>query len=96
MEYMLSTPQVPQLSQAPIPELRMLWGDTPLRLEASPLSLVVLTMLVGIFVAAVTVVLVYHWRRFPFEHETFRYAERVYLLGVAVFLVIAVVGILIS
>ncbi|MCC6934097.1 MAG: hypothetical protein IT406_00150 [Candidatus Yanofskybacteria bacterium] len=90
---MLTGPQVPQLSQAPLPEFRMAWGGEALRLEISPLSLVVLTLLAGIFVAAMSVVLVYHWRRFPFEHETFRRAERVYLFGVVVFLAMAVAGI---
>lgn len=71
-------------------------GTFPLHVETSPLALVVLTMLAGIFAAAVSVILVYHWRRFPFEHETFQTAERIYLFGVVVFLAISVIGILIA
>ncbi len=53
-------------------------------------------LLVGIFTAAATVMLVYHWRRFPFEHDTFRTAERVYLLGTVVLMAVAVAGLLLS
>jgi len=67
-----------------------------MQLAVSPLVLVVLTMLVGIFVAAMTVMLVYHWRRFPFEHDVFRLAERVYMIGVVLLLAAAVAGILLS
>ena len=57
---------------------------------------VVFTILVGIFIAAVTVVLIYHWRRFPFEHEIFQSAERMYLSGVVFLLALAVLGIFIA
>ncbi len=70
------------------------WASLPLTLDISPLVLVVLTSLVGIFIAAISVILVYHWRRFPFEHDTFIMAERVYMMGVGVLLAIAVIGIL--
>lgn len=68
----------------------------PIVLDFSPLALLIVTMLAGIFIAVVSVVLLYHWRRFPFEYETFKRAERVYLFGTVVFLAIAVVGILAS
>ena len=67
----------------------------PLTLEFSLPALLVLTMLAGIFTAAIAVILVYHWRRFPFEHDTFRTAEHVYIAGVTAFLTLAVLGILI-
>jgi hypothetical protein len=70
------------------------WASLPLTLDISPLVLVVLTSLVGVFIAAISVILVYHWRRFPFEHETFIGAERVYMAGVVILLMVAVIGIL--
>ena len=66
----------------------------PIVLDFSPLALVIVTMLAGIFIAAVSVILVYHWRRFPFEHEIFRTVERVYFAGVILFLAVSVFGIL--
>lgn len=71
-------------------------GSLPLRLEPTPLALAVLIMLVGIFVAAISVVLIYHWRRFPFERELFRWVERAYLVGVVFLLAVAVLGIFLS
>ncbi len=64
--------------------------------ELSPLVLVSLASLVGVFIAAVTVILLYHWRRFPFEHEIFKTAERVYIGGVIALGAIAGLGILFS
>lgn len=90
-----STP-TPLFSPPPIPHIGGPLGSFTLQLGVSPLMLVVLTMLVGIFVAAVSVMLVYHWRRFPFEQEVFRTVENVYMAGVALLLVTAVVGILLS
>lgn len=93
---MLATPSVPQFSGVPIPNIAGAMMSFPIRVEMSPLILVVLTMLVGIFVAAISVILVYHWRRFPFEPRIFRAAERIYFMGVLLGCVFAVVGILIS
>ena len=93
---MLAAPQVPKFGATAIPDITGSLMSFPVTIEASPLVLAVLTSLAGVFIAIMTVVLVYHWRRFPFEHEIFRTAERIYLGGVAVFLAIAVVGILIS
>jgi len=93
---MLATPPVPQLTNGALPDLSGSLASLPVQLELSPIALLVLTLLVGIFVAAISVVLVYHWRRFPFEHDTFRTAERLYLAGVIVLLAVSVAGILIS
>jgi hypothetical protein len=90
---MLATPTVPP---AKTPDLLAAWGVLPLRFEVSSLALVTLLVLAGIFVAAISVVLIYHWRRFPFEHQTFRWAERIYLFGVFTLLGAAVIGILLS
>lgn len=64
--------------------------------ELSPLVLVSLASLVGVFIAAVTVILLYHWRRFPFEHEIFKTAERVYIGGILMLGAIVGLGILFS
>ena len=68
----------------------------PIVLTVSPLVLIVLTMLVGIFVAALSVMLVYHWRRFPFERDVFHAVERAYIAGVVVLLTVVVFSILAS
>lgn len=90
---MVNTPTIPAVSG---PDLLTAWAHLPLVAEISPLALAVLLALVGIFVAAVSVVLVYHWRRFPFEYDIFRWAERMYLSGVFALCVVAVAGILIA
>lgn len=91
----VNTP-IPQFSAPVLPHIGGTLGNFSMQLAVSPLVLVVLTMLVGIFVAAMTVMLVYHWRRFPFEHDVFRRAERIYMAGVVVLLVVAVVGIFLT
>lgn len=88
---MLTAPEAPAVQA---PDLLASWGNLPIQLEVSPVVLAVLLALVGVFVAIVSVVLMYHWRRFPFEHDTFRWAERIYLAGTAVLLGLAVLGVL--
>jgi hypothetical protein len=90
---MLDTPVIPEVQT---PDLLATLGNLPIQVELSPLVLSVLLLPVGIFVAALSVMLVYHWRRFPFEHELFRWVERVYLLGVLALFAIAVAGIILS
>jgi hypothetical protein len=68
----------------------------PVLVEVSPAALVVLFVLVALYAAALTVVLVYHWRRFPFEHELFKNVERFYSLGYVLFLGCALVAILLT
>jgi len=92
----LGTPSIPQFNNPVAGALGNAVPSLPIVLDVSPLALLVLTMLVGIFIAAVSVVLIYHWRRFPFEHDTFRTAERIYLAGTLLLLAVAVVGILMS
>lgn len=90
---MLEGPIVPAVQA---PDLFASWGGFPVHIELSPFVLVVLLVLVGVFMAAISVIFVYHWRRFPFERGLFHWVERVYFLGVLVLLAIAVGGILIS
>ena len=90
------TPQIPRLFSGLFPDTASTITSLPLRIEVSSLMLIVLAVLVGIFIATITVILLYHWRRFPFEVETFRTAERIYLSGVVIFLAVAVIGILIT
>ncbi len=90
---MLTVPEPPRVDT---PDFLTAWGGFPVRVELSPLVLAVFLALAGIFVASVTVILIYHWRRFPFEHEVFRWVERVYLLGTLVLLGLALFGILLT
>ncbi len=90
----LASPYIPPIAPAGLSDLAGSWATLPLTIDISPLVLVVLTSLVGIFIAAVTVVLVYHWRRFPFEHDIFHRAEYIYVAGLAVFLGLSVLGVL--
>jgi hypothetical protein len=92
-EDMLEGPIIPSISSS---DLLAVWGGLPLRIELSPMVLAALLLPVGIFIAALSVMLIYHWRRFPFEHALFRWVERVYLLGVFVLLTIATLGIVLS
>lgn len=91
MAVMLATPTVPVL---PVPDLSSALGGLPLRFELSPVALAVVLALAGIFFAVVSVVLVYHWRRFPFEQDVFDRVERWYfgvsslLIGLAVLAII--------
>jgi hypothetical protein len=88
-ECMLTGPQAPQFQG---PDFIAVLGDLPVRVVVSPLALGVILALVGILTAVVSVVLIYHWRRFPFEHDAFRRAEFFYLAGLVVFLGVAVIG----
>lgn len=90
------TPIVPKLTGAGLPDLPGVLTSLPLRIEISQTILLVLVVLVGILVAAISVMLVYHWRRFPFEHALFRTSERVYTAGVILLLCAAAFGILIA
>jgi hypothetical protein len=90
-EDMLQAPVLPSISS---PDLLAAWGGLPVRVELSPTVLAALILPVGIFVAALSVMLVYHWRRFPFEQGLFRWVERVYFLGVAALLAVSVLGII--
>ncbi|MEK7638354.1 MAG: hypothetical protein AAB375_02945 [Patescibacteria group bacterium] len=93
---MAVNPSLPQFGAPVLPRIGGPLAEFSMQLAVSPLVLVVLTMLVGIFVAAMTVMLVYHWRRFPFEHDVFRRAERIYMVGVVLLLAVAVVGIFLT
>jgi hypothetical protein len=90
---MLTGPQVPQFQG---PDFFASLGGFPLRVEITPLGLGIMLVLAGVLTAAVTVVLMYHWRRFPFEHTVFRHAELLYLIGVVLLLSAAVIGTLLS
>lgn len=87
---------VPQFTNPVVSVFSGNLASFPIILAVSPLVLIVLTMLAGIFVAALSVMLVYHWRRFPFEHDVFYTVERVYIAGVVVLLVVVVFSILLS
>lgn len=86
----------PVLSSLSASDFFAVWGGLPIHLELSPVVLAALLLPVGIFVAVLSVMLIYHWRRFPFEHDLFRWVERIYLLGVFCLLAVAILGIIFS
>lgn len=65
----------------------------PLRFELSPIGLAVVLALVGIFFSVASIVLIYHWRRFPFDQEVFDRVERVYEIVSMLLITAAVFGI---
>jgi len=68
----------------------------PLRFDLSPLGLGIVFVLVCILFATVSLVLIYHWRRFPYEQEVFDRVEKIYLIVAAVLMAVSVVAILAS
>jgi H+/Cl- antiporter ClcA len=92
---MLATPSVPVLPPPSHVSLGSFSGVS-FHVTFDPVILTVLLALVGIFVAMLSVMLIYHWRKFPFEQDLFRRVERGYLLGIFVLCTTAVVGILIA
>ena len=92
---MLQTPAVPVLPTPAHVSLGALSGIS-VHVTFDPIILTVLLALVGIFVATLSVMLIFHWRRFPFETDLFTRVEHWYLFGVFVFIAAAVVGILIA
>lgn len=90
---MLSTPLIPQ---GPAPTWGSILAGFPLQVDLSPIALAVVLVLVCILFAAVSIVLVYHWRRFPFEQEVFDRVEKVYMLVSGILLAISVLAIVLS
>jgi hypothetical protein len=64
-----------------------------LQFDLSQLGLGIVMALVGIFFAVASVVLLYHWRRFPYEHQTLHRVERLYELVSILLIAVAVFGI---
>jgi hypothetical protein len=93
MVLMLATPTVPKVSPS---DFTAAFGGLPLRFELSQVSLAIVMAMVLIFFSVASVVLLYHWRRFPFEHDTFHRAERVYEAVSLLLVAIAVFGIFFS
>jgi tellurite resistance protein TehA-like permease len=92
MRQMLATPTFSPLS---LPSLSNLSGNFPLRLELSPEALLVLFLVAGVFFAAMSVIFVYHWRRFPYEQEIFNRVEVLYFGVASALLAIAFISIFI-
>jgi len=86
---MIATPIIPK-----IPGIT--WSGLPLKFELTPVTLGIVMTLVLIFFAVVSLVLLYHWRRFPFEHETFQRVEKVYEVVSLVLVAIAVFAVFFS
>lgn len=75
MGMMLPTPTVPVIPQS---DLAGALGGFPLTLDLSPIALMIVLLLAGLFFAAISVIMVYHWRRFPYERTVFDRVERWY------------------
>ena len=90
---MIATPTVPVMSGG---DLTTFLGGLPLHFELSQAALAIALALVGILFATVSVVLIYHWRRFPFEQEVFARVERLYFLVATVLLVMSVLFVFIA
>jgi hypothetical protein len=92
---MLETPTIPAVFGGGDVGTISLAG-LPVLVEVSPAALIVIFALVALYAAALTVVLVYHWRRFPFEHVLFKNIEHFYAIGHVLFLGCALVAILLT
>lgn len=90
---MIATPTVSPVS---IQSLSNLFGGFPLQLELSRVALLVLLLLVSVFFAALSVIFVYHWRRFPYEQAVFSRVEHLYFSVSIIFLAVALFGIVLS
>ena len=88
---MLTAPAIPPVIA---PDLANALGGFPFHFDFSPLAMGIVLALVAIFFAVVTVVLVYHWRRFPFDQEVFDRVERWYFVVSGVLLAVSLIGIL--
>lgn len=60
-------------------------------IELAPVGLMIVIMLVSVFFATLSVILIYHWRRFPYEQTVFHRVERLYFLVAFVLLGISIV-----
>ena len=87
---MLTAPTIPSF------HMPALLGGFAVQLDFSPMALGIILALVAIFFATVTVILVYHWRRFPYDQAVFDSVERVYVIVSAVLLAVSILGILAS
>lgn len=91
---MVATPTVPVLSSGQSLSFSGLLEHLPISIQLTPVALLMCLVLAGIVVATLSVVLVYHWRRFPFEHDLFRRVERWYWVGVILLIATALAGII--
>ena len=92
MAVMIATPTVPP---ANVPELSQIFGGLPLQVGFSRSALLVVFLLVIVFFAAMSVIFVYHWRRFPYERNVFEMVENLYFTVSVILLLTSLVGILI-
>ena len=68
----------------------------PLQFSIPSHILVLAFALVGAFWATMTVIYLYHWRRFPYDKPFLKMGERIYVAGSVVCIVIALGGIIVS
>lgn len=68
----------------------------PLRFSIPPHILVLVFAVVVSFWAVMTVIFLYHWRKFPYDKPFLKAGEMIYFSGSAVFILIALGGIVAS
>jgi hypothetical protein len=83
---MLDAPTVPVIPQS---DLAGALGGFPVTLDLSPIALIIVLLLAGLFFATISVIMVYHWRRFPYEKMVFDRVERWYFRVSAVLLAVS-------
>jgi membrane protein implicated in regulation of membrane protease activity len=92
MGVMIAAPSIPAFAS----DLTAAFGGLPLTFELSRVGLAIVMTLVLIFFAVASIVLIYHWRRFPFEQDVFDRVERLYEAVSVILVTIAVFGIFFS
>jgi len=74
-----------------VPGLGLLFSGFPLSSTIPPLALAALFGIAMLYTAGMSVMLIYHWRKYPFERRTLLRAERLYVSGCFLFTVLAFV-----
>ena len=87
------TPTVPTIPGSAADGIALM---LPIRLELSPLALAVVLVLAAIVFGVMSVIFVYHWRRFPYEQEVFGRVEKLYFVVSLALLAAGLAGILMS
>ena len=88
-------PEIPGFVPDIVPDITAVL-TFPLHFSIPPHILVLLFAAVVSFWAVMTVIFLYHWRRFPYDKPFLRVGELTFLYGSAVFIVIALGGIVAS
>lgn len=88
-------PEIPGVLPDITPDIARIF-TLPLRFSIPPHILVLVFAVVVAFWAVMTVIFLYHWRKFPYDKPFLKAGEMIYLSGSAVFILIALGGIVAS